>query len=374
MKVALVHDHLIQDGGAEYVLRVLQEIWPDAPTFTLLHDRKRAHPAFFSRDIRTSFLQKLPASNRWYRWYLPLMPYATEQHDLAGYDVVISSSSAFAKGVITKPETLHICYCHTPTRYLWSDTHSYVSELRVPGFVKAVIPFVLNPLRSWDRLSADRVDRFVANSQNVADRIQKYYRREADILYPPVDTRALSIAPQVGDFYLAGGRLVSYKRFDLIVTAFSRLGIPLKIFGTGPMLEKLRAMAKPNILFLGWVDERTRAELYQKCIAFIHPQIEDFGITAIEAMASGRPVIAYPRGGAMETVTPGVTGTFIDEQSWEAIADTVIRFKPESFDPMRIRSHAVSFDTLRFQDRFKRYVEESWRAFNTKQLTLGAKL
>ncbi len=374
MKVALVHDHLIQDGGAEYVLRVLEEMWPDAPTFTLLHDKSRAHPAFFSRDIRTSFLQKMPLALRFYQWYLPLMPYATEHHNLSDYDVVVSSSSAFAKGVITKPETLHISYCHTPTRYLWSDTHSYVAELKAPGFVKALVPFMLNPLRTWDRLSADRVDRFIANSQNVADRIRKYYRREADIIPPPVDTRAFSIAPQLGNYYLAGGRLVSYKRFDLIVTAFSRLGIPLKIFGTGPMMEQLRAMAKPNIEFLGWVDDRTRAELYQKCIAFLHPHTEDFGITAIEAMASGRPVIAYPRGGALETVTPGVTGTFIDEQRWEALADTVIRFKPETFDSMRIRSHASSFDTEHFKERMHRYTNEAWRAFNMKQLTLGAKL
>lgn len=374
MRVALVHDHLIQDGGAEHVLRVLQEIWPEAPTYTLLHDRERAHPAFLSRDIRTSFLQQLPGSHRCYQWYLPLMPHATERHDLTGYDVVISSSSAFSKGVVTRPETLHICYCHTPTRYLWSDTHSYVDELRMPRPVKALVPFLLTRLRTWDRLSADRVDRFVANSRNVADRIQKYYRREADVIHPPVDISQFFVAPKTEGYYLAGGRLVSYKRFDLLVTAFSRLGIPLKIFGVGPMMERLCEMAKPNIEFLGWVDPKARAELYAKCVAFLHPQVEDFGITAIEAMAAGRPVIAYAGGGALETITPGVTGQFIDEQSWEVLADTVIRFKPEHFDPLQIRRHALSFDTERFRDRMRRYVEEAWRAFGTKQLTLGAKL
>ncbi|MDP3985149.1 MAG: glycosyltransferase, partial [bacterium] len=366
MKVALVHDHLMQDGGAEHVLRVLQEMWPEAPTFTLLYDKARAHPTFLKRDIRTSFLEHLPGSRKRYQWYLPLMPYATERHDLGGYDVVISSSSAFAKGIITRPETLHICYCHTPTRYLWSDTHSYVKEIAAPGFVKALIPFMLNPIRTWDRLSADRVDRFVANSSNVAERIQKYYRREADILYPPVDTGQFSISPTSGNYYLAGGRLVSYKRFDLIVTAFSRLGIPLKIFGSGPMMKYLQSIAKPNIEFLGWVDEKTRAELFQKCIAFLHPHVEDFGITAVEAMASGRPVIAYAQGGALETVISGVTGTFINEQTWEVLADTIIRFKPETFDPIRIRTHALAFDTERFKERMRAYTEESWRAFKSK--------
>ncbi len=373
MKVALVHDHLIQDGGAEHVLRTLQEIWPDAPTYTLLHDKERAHPAFLSRDVRTSFLQRMPGGLSHYKWYLPLMPHATERHNLTGYDVVVSSCSAFSKGVVTRPETLHICYCHTPTRYLWSDTHQYIEE-NVPRALRAVTPFVLTRLRGWDRIAADRVDRFIANSQNVADRIQKYYRREADVIHPPVDTAQFSIAPQIGNFFLAGGRIVSYKRFDLIVTAFSKLGIPLKIFGTGPCLEKLRKSARSNIEFLGWVPTATRAELYQKCIAFLHPHVEDFGITAIEAMASGRPVIAYGQGGVLETIIPGLTGEFIDEQSWEALADATIRFKPEKYDPMRIRNHALSFDTERFKDRMKRYIDEAWRAFGTKQLTLGAKL
>ena len=177
MKIALVHDHLIQDGGAEHVLRVFQEMWPDAPTYTLLYDPKRAHPAFGNRDIRTSFLQKMPFSLSAYKAYLPLMPIATERHDLSEYDVVLSSSSAFSKGVITKPETMHICYCHTPTRYLWSDTHSYVKDLHAPGFVKSMLPFSLTKLRLWDRWAADRVDRFIANSNNVQERIKKYYRR-----------------------------------------------------------------------------------------------------------------------------------------------------------------------------------------------------
>lgn len=370
MKVALVHDHLIQDGGAEQVLRVFQDIWPDAPTYTLLHDKKQAHPAFLPRDIRTSFLQKIPGALRFYKLLLPLMPHATERHDLSKYDLVISSSSGLAKGVITKPETIHISYCHTPTRYLWSDTHSYVEESHFPGFVKALIPLALTNIRLWDRLTADRVDRFVANSSTVRNRIHKYYRRDSDVIPPPVDIRAFSIAPQIENFYLVGGRLVPYKRFDIVVKAFSNLNIPLKIFGMGPEMEKLKAMAKPNIEFLGYVDDRTRSELYQKCIAFLHPHEEDFGITAIEAMASGRPVIAYAKGGALETVIPGVTGKFIQEQSWEELADTVIRFKPETFDPLRIRTHALQFDIPHFKERFKRYVDDACREFKSEQMKL----
>lgn len=371
MKIALVHDHLIQDGGAEHVLRVFQDIWPDAPTYTLLYDPKRAHPAFASRDIRTSFLQRMPLSLRKYQWYLPLMPHATEQHDLSDFDVVVSSSSAFSKGVITKPGTLHISYCHTPTRYLWSDTHSYVEELAAPRIIKRTLPFMLTKLRLWDRWAADRVDRFVANSSNVQERIKKYYRRDADVIHPPVETSLFTIAPKTDDFYLVGGRLVSYKRFDVVVKAFNNLGIPLKIFGIGPQLEKLREMAGPNIEFLGWVDPVTRGVLYSKCIAFLHPHEEDFGITAIEAQASGRPVIAYGKGGALETIVPGITGKFIEEQSWEELADAVIRFRPEIFDSERIRTHALQFDTERFKTKFKQYVDEARNQFSSQNLTFG---
>jgi len=353
------------------VLRVFQAMWPEAPTYTLLYDPRRAHPAFASRDIRTSFLQKMPFSLAKYQWYLPLMPHATESHDLSDFDVVVSSSSAFSKGVITRPDTLHVSYCHTPTRYLWSDTHSYVAELNAPRIMKMMLPFVLTRLRLWDRWAADRVDRFVANSTNVRERITKYYRRDADVIHPPVDTTSFTIAPRTDNFYLAGGRLVSYKRFDLLVKAFNNLGIPLKIFGTGPMFDKLREMSRPNIEFLGWVDPVTRAVLYSKCIAFLHPHEEDFGITAIEAQASGRPVIAYAKGGALETIIPGVTGKFINDQSWEELADAVIRFKPEEFDSTRIRANALQFDTEHFKEKFKKYVGDAQQRFDTHNLTFG---
>ncbi len=365
MKIALIHDHLIQDGGAEHVLRVLQEIWPDAPTYTLIHDRERAHPAFRDREIRTSFLQKMPLARSHYQWYLPLMPHATESHNLSDFELVISSSSAFSKGVITRPDTLHICYCHTPTRYLWSDTHAYIEELSASHLIKTILPLTLTRLRLWDRLAAERVDRFVANSNNVAGRIKKYYHREADVIHPPVNTSLFSIAPKTENFYLVGGRLVSYKRFDIVVRAFANLGIPLKIFGVGPMLSRLQALAKPNIEFLGWVDDQTRSKLYAQCLAFLHPHEEDFGITAIEAQAAGRPVIALAKGGALETVLPGVTGQFIHEQEWETLADTIIRFKPEQFNPEQIRQNALRFDTSHFKEKFQRYIKEAYQSFTT---------
>ena len=363
MKVALVHDYLIQDGGAERVLLVLHEIWPDAPIFTLYHDPKRVGPAFDGMDIRPSILQKMPFALRHYKWTLPLMPAATEYYDLSGFDVVISSTSAFAKGVITRPDTLHICYCHTPTRYLWTDTQEYVASLRLGPLMRRFVLSFLSRLRVWDRLAADRVDRFVANSETVAERIRKYYRRDSVVIHPPVETRRLSPTGLPGEYYLAGGRLVPYKRIDLVVEAFNNLGLPLRVFGEGPELEKLKASAKPNIIFVGKVSEKEKSELYRNAIAYIHPQEEDFGITAVEAMAAGRPVIAYRRGGATETVVDGETGEFFDEQSADALARAVRRLRPADFDHTVIRRHAEKFSKEIFVAKMKEFVETSWREY-----------
>jgi glycosyltransferase involved in cell wall biosynthesis len=354
MKIALVHDHLMQDGGAERVLRVLQEVFPNAPTYTLLYDPKRVDPSFRKADIRTSFLQDIPFGRARYQWLLPLMPAATESYDLSVFDVVISSSSAFAKGIITKPGTTHICYCHTPTRYLWSDTHSYIQDLKANRLVKMFLPLLLNRLRIWDRMTADRVNHFVANSRTVAERIKKYYGRESEVLYPPVETEKFAVGTGDGGYYLAGGRLVSYKRIDLVIEAFNRLGYPLKIFGDGPLFDEYRRRSNSNIEFVGRVDDAEKARLYADAIAYLNPQEEDFGITAVEAMASGRPLIAYRKGGVVETMVEGVTGTFFDDQSWEDLAATVIRFDASRFDPARIRAHAERFST----DAFKRRIAE----------------
>jgi len=369
MKIALVHEHLAQNGGAEAVLKAMQAIWPEAPTFTLIHDRRRADPAFAQKDIRTSFLQRMPFGVRRYQWFIGLMPAAIESFRLEDYDVVLSSSSAFAKGVITRPETLHLCYCHSPTRYLWSDSHRYVDELPYSRLTKSLIPFVLHRVRSWDRLAADRVDEFIANSRTVQQRITKYYRRPSTVLYPPVDLARFTLGNGRGGYYLIGGRLVSYKRYDVAIQAFNKLGIPLKIFGAGPDEARLRRLAKRNIEFLGRVADSDLSALYGQAIAFLHPQEEDFGITAVEAMAAGRPVIAYNRGGGAETVVPGVTGQFIDEQSWEVLADTVIRFRPEQFSPSTIRQHAEQFSLPAFQRQLRSFVDSRWSAYQHEIVT-----
>ncbi|HEX9664898.1 MAG TPA: glycosyltransferase [Patescibacteria group bacterium] len=359
MKVALVHDYLAQDGGAEKVLKVFQEIFPGAPTFVLVHNKDKANPIFLKKDIRTSFIQKMPLGVKKYQWFLPLMPLATEKYNLKGYDLVLSSSSAFSNGVLTGPQTLHICYCHTPTRFLWSDTHEYVQELKYNRLVKKIVPLLLTRLRLWDRQAADRVDRFIANSATVQQRIKKYYRRQSDIINPPVETDIFNIAPATGDYFLTGGRLVSYKRFDITVQAFSRLGVSLKIFGIGPAMEDLKKIAKDNIEFLGQITDAEKAELYGRALAFIHPQEEDFGITPIESMASGRPVIAYAAGGALETVIAGQTGEFFKEQTWEELADLVIRFDKNRYNPEQIRSHALKYNVDSFKTKIKDYIDKS---------------
>lgn len=351
-KIALVHDHLVQDGGAEQVLKALCELFASAPVYTLVADKNSTNGFFSDKKIVTSFLQQIPLGVRRYQWWLFLMPAAIESHNLMDYDVVISSASSFAKGVITKPSAKHVCYCYTPTRYLWNDSHNYLKELKVNWLIKRILPFTLHKLRVWDRLAADRVDHFISSSQTIRERIKKYYNRDSAVIYPPVDTAKFYLSDRPKTYFLAGGRLVSYKRFDLIVRAFSRLGIPVKIFGIGPEAKYLKKIAKPNVEFLGRISDEQKAQLYADCIAFINPQEEDFGITAIEAMASGRPVIAYDKGGATETIVSGKTGEFFSEQIWEELADKILRFKADKYDPQTIRRHAEQFDT----ENFKRHL------------------
>lgn len=368
MKIALVHDYLSQDGGAEQVLRTFHHIWPEAPIFVLFN-RPGSVPGFEDADVRESFLRWLPGARTRFQWYLPLMPMATENYNLREFDVVLSSTSAFAKGVLTRPDALHISYCHTPPRYLWTDTQEYVAELKYNRLVKAVLPRVLHNLRLWDKMSVDRVDYFIANSNVVRQRIQKYYRRESDIIYPPVlakEYQPVEVSA-VGDYYVTGGRLVYYKRFDLVIHVFNRLGWPLKIFGTGPHLAKLRAMAKPNIQFVGRVNEAEKAKLLAHARAFIHPQVEDLGITPLESMAAGRPVIAYGAGGVTETVVPGDTGLFFYEQNWESLLDTLVHFDYQAWDPAKIRARAERFDEDIFRDRIRNYVEEKYTLFKETQ-------
>ncbi|OGH63015.1 MAG: hypothetical protein A2848_00930 [Candidatus Magasanikbacteria bacterium RIFCSPHIGHO2_01_FULL_50_8] len=354
MKIALVHDFLSQNGGAEQVLSVLHEMYPEAPIFCLFAERDR-FPSLATADIHESFIASLPGGRRHYQWYLPLMPLATEQYDLSEFDLIISSVSAFAKGIITRPDALHLCYCHTPTRYLWSDTHSYVEGLPRNRLIKLLVPPVLSWLRVWDRAAADRVDLFIANSNTVRDRIKKYYRRDSEIVHPPIDVSRFYISPNapVGNYFLAGGRLVAYKKFDWVIEACNRLRAPLKIFGTGVIEKELRALAGPTIEFVGRVSDDEQKKLYAECIAYIQPQVEDFGMTAVEAMASGRPVIALPRGGSTETIVEGVTGSFMKYDGWEGVLDAIVHFDHTRFDPATIRAHAHTFSREIFKEKIQ---------------------
>lgn len=363
MKVALVHDHLNQLGGAEQVLRTFCDMYPESPVYTLIYDAVKTSHVFDDARIRESFISKFPFARKKFRWYLPMMVPATESYDLNGYDVVLSDSSGLAKGVITPPNTLHVCYCHTPTRYLWSDHNQLIDRLERNRFIGRVSLLYRSYLRVWDRLAADRVDAFIANSKFVAHRIKKYYNRESTVIYPPVDTATFHVSQTVGDYYLLISRLRPYKRVELAIRAFNKLGLPLYIIGDGEEEDRLRAIAGPTITFLGFVSEEEKIKYLSECKAFIHPQEEDFGITPVEAMASGRPVIAYGAGGVLETVIPGTTGVFFDEQSWEALADTVIHFKSEAYDPATIRAHADEFNVARFKERITAFIEKTWQDF-----------
>ncbi|MFA6304762.1 MAG: glycosyltransferase [Patescibacteria group bacterium] len=371
MKIALTHDHLFQIGGAENVLLELHKIFPQSPVYTLINNPEKTE-LFRDFDVRTSFLDKLPFAKSHFKWYLSLMPIAWERFDFSEYDIVISSSSAFSKGILTAPNTLHISYCHSPVRYLWSDAHRYVEELKQPKIIKKILPFILNSLRTWDYTAAQRVDKFIANSEFVAKRIKKYYQREAKVIYPPVDTTSFKINPDLGDYYVLVSRLRPYKRVDIVIKAFNQLHLPLKIIGSGEEEASLKKIAKSNIEFLGEVDNKTRNSLLSRALAFIHPQEEDFGIAAVEAMASGRPVIAYKSGGALETVIDNFSGKFFDEQSWEALADAVINFQTclKDFDPYKIKDYAEKFSASRFEREIKDFAASSWQEFSGKKLPL----
>jgi glycosyltransferase involved in cell wall biosynthesis len=365
MKVALIHDHLAQDGGAEKVLKVLADMFPEAPIYTLLYEKKQVDKYFKGRHIETSIIQKLPGGIKHYQWYLFFMPIAVEFFDLRGYDLVISDTSSFAKGVITSPDTLHICYCHTPTRYLWSDTHQYINELKYNKYFKKIISLVLNRIRMWDRAAADRVDLFIANSKTVQKRIAKYYRRESEVIYPPVETdkfQVLDLGNQKPEdkYFLIGCRLAPYKRVDIVIAAFKNLGAEykLKIFGDGVDLERLKSLVgeSSNIEFLGRVSEEEKAVLFSNAQAFINPQEEDFGITVVESMAAGRPVIAYQKGGATETVIEGKTGLFFKEQTAEAIVAVIKKFNSHDFNSTEIRAWAEKFSVINFQNQIKDFI------------------
>lgn len=357
MKVAIVHDWLTQWGGAERVLETLHEIFPEAPIYTSLYS-PRALPQFYrSWDIRTSFMQLLPWAKEHHQSFLPLYPLAFRSFNLASYDVVLSNTSGFGHGVATQPHTCHINYCLTPPRFLW-NLPGYLERERINGAFRLLLPILVRYLRQWDERASSGVDHFIAISQTVKDRIESCYGRSAEIIYPPVETIRFTPGEERGDYFLVVSRLIPYKRVDLAVRAFNGLKLPLWIAGEGRDRRALEAMAGPHIRLLGAVPQEEVPKLVAGCRAFIFPGEEDFGIAPVEAMAAGRPVIAYGRGGALDTVIDGETGLLFHEPEAQALAEAVQRFNDDAFDPHHIRQHALGFDTQVFRDRIMGFVAE----------------
>ena len=363
MRVAIVHDYLTQFGGAERVLMAISEIFPDAPIFTLLYNERSTGHVFKDKQIYTSFLQKLPWSHKTFRFLPWLMPLAIEQFDLAAFDIVISVSTSYAKGILTKPHTKHISYCSTPPRYLWHETHESLDEFAVPDFVKPFIPMILSYLRVWDFDASSRVDDFIANSENVKQRIKKYYNRDSFVIHPPVEAEKFVLSNKSREYFLMVGRMVPYKKFDLVIKSFKKLKLQnakprLLIIGDGPERQYLKRLVSGsrNIHFLGLVSDSKLPQYYARAKAVIFPQEEDFGIVPLEAMASGTPVIAYRAGGALETIKENETGIFFDKQSFDSLIEALEKFETMKFDPMSVRKHALNWDKSIFQSRIREYI------------------
>lgn len=358
--VAFVHDFLLHYGGAERVLSQMQTVFPEAPIHTLLYDERGMGMPYPKEHVVPSFLQRLPGVLRRHPKYLaPLLPIAAESFDLRDFSVVISSSSAFAKGVITRAHATHICYCHSPMRYVWDFTHEYRSDTREKRALGFPVRMLQHYLRVWDRAAADRVHHFIANSQTVARRIQKYYRRDATVIYPPVDVNAFLPGREDDGYFLVVSRLAPYKRVDLSVRAFNKLRLPLVIAGDGPERQRLAALNEsPKTVFLGAVTEERKRELMERCAAFIFPGEDDFGITAVEAMAAGKPVLALRRGGVTETVREGVNGEFFDDPVPESLADGIRRLRERigGYNAAVIRRRAEEFSAEKFRTEFKKFL------------------
>lgn len=376
MKIAIVHDFLTNWGGAEQVLLSFHRIWPDAPIYTLLYDDKIANKYFPNAKIRGSFLQKFPYFLRRRKKYLlPFTAIAPETIDLKDFDLVISSSSSFAKGIIVKPRTIHISYCHTPTRFLWDWYFEYLRENELGFIKKSFVLAVLHYLRMWDKSVADRVDYFIANSAATQKRIAKFYRSKSDVIYPPVDIHPVKsdkvgILPEAklfnrvskeSSYFLIVSRLSAYKKIDVAIEAFNKLNWPLYIIGDGEQKEYLKKIAGKNVKFLGFVDGDDLPGYYQNARALIFPGEDDFGIAIVEAMSFGIPVIALRKGGAKETIIEGVTGDFFDHSVAPLVAEAVVRFveNEKKYDRETISRHAEKFSRERFEHEIGNFVQKA---------------
>lgn len=363
LKVALVHDWLTNWGGGERVLWSLHELYPKAQIFTSVYNEETM-PELKDLHPETSYLQNVPLAKSKHQLFPTFRTYAMESFDFSEYDVVITTGAAESKGIITKPGTLHISYLFTPTRYYWSEYDKYLAD---PGFgvlnpiIKIVMPYVVGKMKHWDYAAAQRPDVMVGISQYVSDRIKKYYNRTAPVLFPPVDAKRFKLQERKEDFYLVVGRQVPYKRVDLAVQACTTMGKRLVVIGEGSEHEALKKMAGPTIEFKGRLNDKETAEYYAKAKAFLFTAEEDFGITPLEAMACGTPVIAYGKGGATETVKDGITGLFFNRQTPESLMNAIQRFEKIKLDPKKIRSHALTFDDMVFKKNFHALVEREWK-------------
>ncbi|MDP2914114.1 MAG: glycosyltransferase [Candidatus Aminicenantes bacterium] len=369
IKVALVHDWLTGQRGGEKVLEALAEVFPDAPIYTLFHFAGSQIENIEKKVVGTSFLQRMPFLKKHYRWYLPLFPLAAELFDLQRYDLVVSSSHCVAKGIIPHPDALHVSYIHSPVRYAWNQYHAYFSREKLSFFPNLLIPPIIHYLRQWDVTSSARVDHFIANSRCVARRVEKYYRRQADVVHPPVDTdffRPPDVEPE-RRFDLIVSALVPYKMIDLAIAGYNRLGWPLKIVGDGPDFKKLRRLARPNVEFLGAQEGGDLRRLYQSARTLVLPGEEDFGIATLEAQACGTPVVAYGRGGSLETVVEDRTGVFFYELKPACLLAALDKFRGLEFNKTTLRAHAQGFSRDIFKEKIGTSIRQKWRAFKEAQ-------
>jgi glycosyltransferase involved in cell wall biosynthesis len=375
LRIAIVHYWFVNRRGGERVVEAMAKMFPRADLFSLMVDREKLHPTLRERSITTSFLQKVPDGRRWHRHMLPFYPLALEQFNLSDYDLVLSSESGPAKGVLTNSRTCHVCYCHSPMRYLWDFYQSYMSGRSLGLVSRPVFLLASHYLRMWDTASAQRVDHFVANSRTVAARIRKHYRREAVVIHPPVDVQTGYLASRVEDYYLFVGQLVDYKRADIAIEACKRLGRRLRVVGEGEQYKALRRLAGPTITFCGPLSDQELRDQYAHCRALIFPGEEDFGIVPVEAMSFGRPVIAFGRGGATETVrglflkestvAATASGLFFEEQTADSLTEAILAFErtESQFSPFGIKQSVERFDESHFTAGLGEYLADKVREF-----------
>lgn len=366
MKLALVHDWLNQVGGAEDVLATLVKLYPQSPIYTSIYASHLMPDSYHTWDIRTLWMNRLPAVHQYHQPYLPLYPLAWRGLDLSDYDVILSNKSGFCHGVKHREKTLHICYCLAPTRYVW-QLDAYIEREGLGCTAQLALRPLVAWLKQWDYDAAQHVNHFIAISTEIQQRIKTYYNRDSVIIYPPVDTTRFNVPPiEPEDYFLVVSRLIPYKRIDLAVEAAARLGVPLKIGGKGRDLERLKALAGPTVEFLGYVPDDELPNLMARCKAFLFPGLEDFGITPVQAQAAGRPVIAYGGGGALDTVIPGKTGEHFDDLNVDSLAAVMESFDATMYDPAVLREHAARFDVTVFNEQITSFVDAAYAGFRQR--------